>query len=102
MEIDQVRICVPVCERSFVEFERAVERASPAAELIEFRLDYLAQTEFDQRRDQITALIRSLEGRAVVTLRPTEQGGKRELDLAARVEFWNRLDTPAALFDIER
>jgi 3-dehydroquinate dehydratase/shikimate dehydrogenase len=103
MENSQVRICVPVCDPTFAEFERSVERALQLGNTVEFRLDCLDPSELDHYSKEIVALVRRHE-RIVVTLRPSEQGGKRALDVGTRERFWRSFDcpeTPAALFDIE-
>src|ERR1700730_16987126 len=103
MESNQLRICVPVCELTFAELERSVERAVREGDTVELRLDCLEPSELDHHFGEIVALVGSHE-RSVVTLRPAEQGGKRARDLATRERFWHSFDCPGtstALFDIE-
>jgi len=68
MNTNQVRICIPVCERVLNELAQAITRAARAAEIIEIRLDCLADPEFELR--QIAALVRSLEQPVIMTFRP--------------------------------
>ena len=87
MNTNQVRICIPVCERVLNELAQAITRAARAAEIIEIRLDCLADPEFELR--QIAALVRSLEQPVIMTFRPAEQGGQRDADYPSRLQFWN-------------
>src|SRR6266478_1548456 len=103
MENNHLPICVPVCELTFAELERSVERAVQLGDTVELRLDYLDPGELDHHSGEIAALAGRHE-RSVVTLRPSEQGGQRALDLVTRERFWHSFDcvgTPTALFDIE-
>ena len=96
----RVPICVPVCEESLSQMELAVERAAAAADLIELRLDYL-RSEVEGDFATLEKLLAS-EYDFVVTLRPVEQGGVRELDIPSRLKFWkSRWHDRAKFLDIE-
>jgi 3-dehydroquinate dehydratase/shikimate dehydrogenase len=82
------RICVPVCERRAVDLRQAVVRASLVADIIELRLDYLQGDELFKALRGLPALISASARPIIVTLRPIEQGGQREMDNLTRVIFW--------------
>lgn len=82
------RICVPICVSQVNDIAPARARADGYADLIEVRLDCLNESEFavlmrDQR--ELQALDRQP---LIFTLRPAEQCGQRELDIATRFGFW--------------
>jgi 3-dehydroquinate dehydratase / shikimate dehydrogenase len=103
MENNDIRICVPVCERTLEKLQDAAVRAVEAGDLVELRLDCLEQAELDREVARFASLVGKLDGRAIITLRPAEQGGRYELDDSTRLRFWNALisSCPSALLDIE-
>ncbi|HKP73373.1 MAG TPA: type I 3-dehydroquinate dehydratase, partial [Pyrinomonadaceae bacterium] len=101
-----VRLCVPVCVRRADELRAAFTRAAESGDLVELRLDCLeddAQLEHAMR--ELHALIGSRAQDVILTLRPPEQGGSRELDAARRLRFWSENFSPgsevAAYADLE-
>jgi 3-dehydroquinate dehydratase / shikimate dehydrogenase len=100
MENNQTRICVPVCESDVANLSRTFARANEAGDIVEIRLDCLDAVEPDGL-GSITDLIRECDRLTIITLRPAEQGGHRDLDQASRVRFWNLQNCPAAFLDIE-
>lgn len=76
------RVCVSVCEETVEALESAAVRASEWADLVELRLDCL--TSLDDFQRVLTRLSRPV----ILTFRPSEQGGHRELDHQARELFW--------------
>jgi 3-dehydroquinate dehydratase/shikimate dehydrogenase len=82
------RICVPVCERRAIDLRQAVTRASEVADIIELRLDYLQGDELFKALRGLPALISASTRPIIVTLRPIEQGGQREMDNLTRIIFW--------------
>jgi 3-dehydroquinate dehydratase/shikimate dehydrogenase len=76
------RVCVPVCEQTLDALESASARACQWADIVELRLDCLATVEDLQR------VLNGISRPVILTLRPTEQGGHRELDRHAREAFW--------------
>ena len=79
------RICVAVCERTVDALESAAIRASEWADVVELRLDCLTESEGFER---VSAVLDSVPRPVILTLRPSEQGGHRELDHEARETFW--------------
>jgi 3-dehydroquinate dehydratase/shikimate dehydrogenase len=81
-------ICVPVCERRAIDLRQAVTRASEVADIIELRLDYLQGDELFKALRGLPALISASTRPVIVTLRPIEQGGQREMNNLTRIIFW--------------
>jgi 3-dehydroquinate dehydratase / shikimate dehydrogenase len=82
----QKLICVPITETKAEAFLNAMSEAATVADIIELRLDYL-------REDELAKLLPTLPNYdttkpLLFTFRPREQGGMRDLTLAARLSFW--------------
>jgi 3-dehydroquinate dehydratase/shikimate dehydrogenase len=76
------KICVSVCARTVDELRRRAAAATQTADLVELRLDCLSDAEFDRLPlDQFE--------KHILTLRPREQGGFRDLTLQERTTFWS-------------
>ena len=76
------RVCVSVCEKTVDALESAAVRASEWADVVELRLDCLDGLEgFERVLERVTRPV-------ILTFRPSEQGGRRELDQQARAVFW--------------
>jgi 3-dehydroquinate dehydratase / shikimate dehydrogenase len=85
------RLCVPVCVRRAEELHAAVARAAELADVIELRLDCLADdAQLAAARTEIDALLATRIRPFILTFRATEQGGRRTLDESARVRFWQQ------------
>jgi len=99
------KICVPICARRIDEMRELAQRAAANADLLELRLDYLSAEEVEGSESALAALIESSSCPIVLTYRPAEFGGAREIALEDRIDF--RLGTPklsqvkAAMFDLE-
>jgi len=78
------KICVPVCERDLDALGNACERAREWADLIELRLDCL-----EQDPERLAEVLQNISSPVILTLRPSEQGGHRQLTREARLNFWN-------------
>lgn len=92
-----MRVCVPVCAKSFAEMEEACRRATAFADVIELRLDCVQESEFD-----IEAFAKKLPRPLILTFRPAEQGGYRVLGHPEREAFWVGIGTAGkTLYDIE-
>lgn len=85
---NSARICIPVCERRAIDLREAMTRASELADLVELRLDYLQGDELFKALRSLPALISASTRPVIVTLRPVEQGGQREMDNLTRLIFW--------------
>jgi 3-dehydroquinate dehydratase/shikimate dehydrogenase len=93
-------ICISLCEQSIESLERALAKATNAADLIEIRLDCLDALALDQNFLAVERLLQKSQRPTILTNRPAEQGGQRELK--SRVEFWlSHLSASANLLDIE-
>lgn len=78
------KICVSVCAETADEFIGNIKRAAEFADVIELRLDCLESKQIHK-----TFALLSSEKPLLLTYRPKEQGGKKELDYFERVGFWN-------------
>jgi 3-dehydroquinate dehydratase / shikimate dehydrogenase len=98
-----VRICAPLCAKTIAELELLSSEAAAVADLIELRLDCLDEVEFANSTQLINRLAAGLPLPLIITLRPSEQGGLRDISIADRRKFWEDVSKPAgAWFDIER
>ena len=88
MEEKRTRICVPVCVSKLSELEPAMIRAAQVGDIIELRLDCLTESELDVVKYNFRALSRKSTRPVIVTLRPAEEGGQRDLDKKTRGRFW--------------
>ena len=88
MESTSQLICVSICERSLDAVEQAMAGAATAADIVEIRLDCLDQPHILQNSHALNDLLKKSQRPTILTYRPAQQGGKRELDTAARRQFW--------------
>lgn len=86
----QARVCVPVCVPTAGELGDAVARASTLADVIELRLDCLEDGEAEDAFAQLAGILTKTHLPFIITNRPANQGGRRELDARERVNFWRR------------
>jgi 3-dehydroquinate dehydratase/shikimate dehydrogenase len=98
-ETKRTRICVSVCAGSRQELATAVERAAQVGDLIELRLDCLDSSELASLQADLSSLMSAHARPLIVTLRPAEQGGRREIDNLARVVFWTQFFSGAQATD---
>lgn len=89
-ETRKVRICVPVCVENASEIEPAINRSAEIVDVIEIRMDCLLPAEVDKAERILARLCAKSSRPLIITFRPAEQGGKRELDDSVRVNFWRR------------
>ena len=82
------RICVSICESRATELAQSAAAAAALADLIELRLDCLPGVESTLALRQLDALQLSSPCPLILTLRPIEQGGRREIDALNRLAFW--------------
>ncbi len=83
------KICVSVCAETAEEFIENIRRAEEFADVIELRFDCLEKQEFETSLSKILA--QEYKKPLLITFRPKEQGGKRELTLRERIKFWEFL-----------
>lgn len=107
MELQPPAICVSICEETIDALEKAIGRARPLANIIEFRLDCIDPFQIGDNFSTLDHLFANSSTPIIITYRPAEQGGRRALDIKARLMFWlfNRPSHPAFLdieFDIAR
>ena len=87
-ENNLTRICVPVCEKRASELAQRIAAAAGVADLIELRLDCLPSVELNMALRHLDELQRVSLRPLIMTLRPAEQGGAREIDILNRLAFW--------------
>lgn len=83
----------------------ALKRADGLGDIVELRLDCLQGVELDEALRRLDELLGARARPFILTLRPVEQGGRREIDSLNRLVFWlDRLSTDdmrAEFADIE-
>jgi 3-dehydroquinate dehydratase/shikimate dehydrogenase len=77
------QVCVPICEKDFGAVRNACERASEVADVIELRLDCV-----EGEAGSISEMLSGLSPPVILTFRPSEQGGYRNLTREERLTFW--------------
>jgi len=103
MKSSPARICVPVCVERATDLEHAIGCATEVADIVELRLDCLA----DNERVKALTFLHDYLNRAgtpvILTLRSAEQGGHTTSDFEARRHFWTSLIkmSGSALIDLE-
>jgi len=82
--------------------ELSAAKVTSEGDGVEFRLDCLVQSELDHI-DKLLQLAARTDSLTIFTFRPSDEGGKRELNYDARDEFWRRLQEAqgAYLTDLE-
>lgn len=84
-------ICVPVTETKAESFLTAINQAALMADAIELRLDYPEADELLLVLSSLPEAAAGLKRPLILTYRPAEQGGQRQLSLADRLDFWRGL-----------
>jgi 3-dehydroquinate dehydratase/shikimate dehydrogenase len=92
------RVCVPVCEKDLSALQNACARAIEWADVVELRLDCL-----DAEPADLAEVLHNIPRPVILTLRPSEQGGHRNLTREAREAFWKMQAPPgeAVWWDVE-
>jgi 3-dehydroquinate dehydratase/shikimate dehydrogenase len=99
---NEIRICVPVKEQTLTALIAEAKKATFCADIVELRLDALEPGELERGATELTNLINSFARPLILTFRPEEQGGYRNLSKNDRMEFWQRyFPSAAAFFDLE-
>lgn len=103
MKSSPPKICVPVCVERANDLPDAINRASAFADMIELRLDYLADSEYDQAMAVVRDCVSSAGPPTVLTYRSVEQGGHAISDQGSRRRFWAELIKASgqSLLDLE-
>lgn len=87
-EIERARICVPVCVRQASELVAAVARAAEVADVIELRMDCLDRSQLDEALRELGAIFDARPKPFILTFRPAQEGGARDIELQERIAFW--------------
>ena len=80
------KICVSICARTASELSEKIAQAEPLADVIELRFDCIEPSEIDNVLDSLP----KIQKQYLLTYRPAEQGGERELSIGTRLTFWPR------------
>jgi 3-dehydroquinate dehydratase / shikimate dehydrogenase len=83
------KICVSVCAETADEMFRRVAAAGEYADIIEIRFDSLKPGDLDIVLSKV--LNEPPEKPVLFTLRPADQGGMRDVRVAERLKFWERV-----------
>src|SRR5215510_12155386 len=84
-------ICAPITEVSPDSFLATIHEAERIADAIELRFDYLPAESLPQLIVDLSSSIARVSKPLIFTFRPREQGGKRDLSLQDRRDFWRGL-----------
>ena len=83
------KICISICAETADELIEQIKRAEDLADVIEIRFDCLNESELKGIKTNIKSLREKIKKPFLITFRPKEQGGKRELDyIDDRIGFW--------------
>src|SRR6266404_1380608 len=91
MKIAPVKICVPVCVQRTSDLVAAIARAAEVADIVELRLDCLADTELELARSSLAGVLESSSVAKILTLRSAKQGGHTAAGHETRRRFWASL-----------
>jgi len=84
-------ICIPITETNVEAFLATIREAEQTADAIELRLDYLPGGSLPQLIAELRSRIAQISKPLIITFRPREQGGKRNLTIQDRYDFWRSL-----------
>ncbi|MBO0724302.1 MAG: shikimate dehydrogenase [Blastocatellia bacterium] len=84
-------ICAPITEGAPDSFLATIHEAEQIADAIELRLDYLPAEALPRLIVELSSRIARVSKPLILTFRPLEQGGKRDLTLQNRRDFWRGL-----------
>jgi 3-dehydroquinate dehydratase/shikimate dehydrogenase len=84
-------ICVPITETEANAFLASIHEAERIADAIELRFDYLSAEALPQLIAGLSSRVARVSKPLILTFRPREQGGKRDLTLQDRRDFWRGL-----------
>src|SRR5262245_34404288 len=86
-------ICAPITETNANTFLTTIREAERIVDAIELRLDYLPHESLPQLITELSSRVARVSKPLIFTFRPREQGGKRDLSLQDRRNFWLGLST---------
>jgi len=95
------RICISICEPTVAALQHTLPAAAAVCDLIEVRLDCLAPAELENGVSLITSLLEKSSCETILTFRPAEQGGRRQLNQETRRAFWSSAIFSDSFFDVE-
>jgi 3-dehydroquinate dehydratase/shikimate dehydrogenase len=103
MKTSRAKICVPICVQHTGELAARIGSAAEVADIVELRLDCLADNELEAAIKSLPGIIKSVVTTTILTMRPGEQGGQSSVDHRARRRFWSSLDQipESSLLDLE-
>jgi 3-dehydroquinate dehydratase/shikimate dehydrogenase len=81
------KICVSVCAEHADEFVKNIERGEEFGDVVELRFDFLAKNELENALKKTSTL--KTEKNLLLTFRPKQQGGMRDLSRPEREIFWS-------------
>jgi 3-dehydroquinate dehydratase / shikimate dehydrogenase len=81
-----VRICAVITEPTVIQARAAIQRAAEMADLIELRLDYLRDFDFNRPAD-LNLLLDGKPLPIIVTCRALDEGGQQKIDEAVRLRL---------------
>lgn len=81
------KICVSVCAETAKEAIEKIKAAAEFADIVELRFDCFSGTEIKKTNFKLP----DFQKQFLVTFRPREQGGKRDLTVRERLKFWETL-----------
>jgi 3-dehydroquinate dehydratase / shikimate dehydrogenase len=84
-------LCVPITETAVDNCFAAIQDSERLADIIELRLDYFSIDTLPQVIAELRARIAQIGKPLIITFRPREQGGRRDLTLPDRQNFWRSL-----------
>src|SRR5262245_29684397 len=86
-------ICAPVTETLVDDFLAAVEDAALIADAVELRVDYLTWYEPVRVIEFLSVQKNKIQKPLILTYRPSEQGGQKDLKFNDRIAFWRGFDS---------
>jgi 3-dehydroquinate dehydratase / shikimate dehydrogenase len=81
------KICVSVCAETAAELVGQIKSAGDLADIVEIRFDCLTDAELRKTKFKLPEFKRTF----LVTFRPREQGGRRDLSVYERLKFWEAI-----------
>ncbi|MGI8811892.1 MAG: shikimate dehydrogenase [Pyrinomonadaceae bacterium] len=93
--MNNARICVSLAAATAEEVFRQIARAAQSADIIEIRFDHLNIREIEK----VLSDLPQIHKQYLFTFRPIAEGGRREISLTERLDFWTRVRTTMGHLD---